>query len=209
MLSAIYQVKGVYIMSQGEIMIIKKLKKILILLSFMPLVVQSGDKMQIFYDFNATDINGLKHNMSEYKGKVVLVVNVASKCGFTPQYEGLQELYKTYHDKGLEILAFPCNQFREQESGTHKEIQNFCQVNFGVTFPLFEKIEVNGDNTHPLYKFLKKEATGFLGTQSIKWNFTKFLIDKDGNVIERFGSSTKSASIEEDIEELLKEFVVK
>jgi len=164
--------------------------------------------MQMFYDFKARDINGVEHSMSEYQAKVVLVVNVASDCGFTPQYKGLQSLYDSYHEKGFEILAFPCNQFREQESGTHQEIQTFCTVNYGVRFPLFEKIEVNGENAHPLYQFLKKEATGFLGTKSIKWNFTKFLIDRDGNVIKRYGSSTTPKEIEEDIKTLLKEFVV-
>ena len=164
--------------------------------------------MQIFYDFNATDISGVEHNMSEYKGKVLLVVNVASQCGFTPQYEGLEKLYETYHEKGLEILAFPCNQFRAQEPGTDKEIQNFCKVNYGVTFPIFSKIEVNGERRHPLYAFLKKEAKGILGTERIKWNFTKFLIDRDGNVIERYSSFTKPENMEKDIEKLLKEFVV-
>jgi glutathione peroxidase len=178
------------------------------LLFAMSLMAQSGEKMQSFYDFNATDIIGTEHNMTEYKGKVILLVNVASKCGFTPQYEGLQELYTNYNEKGLEILAFPCNQFKEQEPGTHEEIQNFCKVNYEITFPLFEKIEVNGENSHPLYKFLKKEATGFLGTEAIKWNFTKFLIDRDGNVIERYGSTTKPKKMKKDIEKLLKEFVV-
>jgi len=164
--------------------------------------------MQRFYDFKAVDIEGISHSISEYKSKVVLVVNVASKCAFTPQYKGLQKLYEAYYRKGLEILAFPCNQFREQESGTGNEIQTFCSVNYGVTFPLFQKIEVNGKNTHPLYQFLKKEVKGFLGTESIKWNFTKFLIDRDGNVVKRYGSTTKPNEIEEDIKELLKEFVV-
>ena len=185
------------------------IKKIWLGLMFlMPLIAQSGDKMQTFYDFNATDIIGETKSMSEYKGKVVLVVNVASECGFTPQYKGFQKLYETYREQGLEILAFPCNQFKEQESGTHKEIQNFCNVNYGITFPLFEKIEVNGEKTHPLYVFLKEEATGFMWTKSIKWNFTKFLIDRDGNVISRYGSATKPESIEDDIIRLLKEFVV-
>ena len=164
--------------------------------------------MKIFYDFNAKDIKGVKHSMSEYKSKVVLVVNVASNCGFTSQYEGLQKLYNKHHKSGFEILAFPCNQFREQESGSHSEIQTFCKVNYGVEFSLFEKIKINGENTHPLYKFLKKEAKGFWGTESIKWNFTKFLIDRDGNVINRYGSTTKPKEIEEDIKTLLKEFVV-
>jgi len=164
--------------------------------------------VQTFYDFNATDISGVEHNMSEYKGKVLLVVNVASQCGFTPQYEGLEKLYEAHHEKGLEILAFPSNQFRAQEPGTDKEIQNFCKVNYGVTFPIFSKIEVNGEETHPLYLFLKKEARGILGTERIKWNFTKFLIDRDGNVIERYSSFTKPENMEKDIEKLLKEFVV-
>jgi len=185
------------------------MKKIwMVLLLAMPLMVHAGEKMQTFYDFNATDIIGVEQNMTEYKGKVLLVVNVASKCGFTPQYKGLQELYQSYKGKGFEILAFPCNQFKEQEPGTHKEIQTFCNLNYQTTFPLFEKIEVNGENTHPLYKFLKNEATGFLGTKSIKWNFTKFLIDRDGNVIERYGSTTKPKKIEKDIVKLLQEFVV-
>ena len=181
----------------------KKLRLLLVFL--MSLNLQAGEKMKIFYDFNATSITDETISMATYKDNVVLVVNVASECGFTPQYEGLQKLYKEHHKKGFEILAFPCNQFREQESGTHKEIQNFCKVNFGVTFPLFSKIDVNGKNTHPLYVFLKKEATGFLGTEGIKWNFTKFLINKDGKVIERYGSTTKPADIEDDIIKLLQE----
>jgi len=164
---------------------------------------QAGDKMGTFYSYKATDIKGVEHTMSEYKGKVVLVVNVASKCGFTSQYEGLQKLYEKYEKEGLVILGFPSNQFKEQEPGTHEEIQNFCKVNYGVTFPLYEKIDVNGDNTYPLYKFLKQEATGFLGSKGIKWNFTKFLVDTKGNVLKRYGSSTKPESIDEDIKLLL------
>lgn len=164
---------------------------------------QAGDKMGTFYAYKATDIKGVEHSMSEYKGKVVLVVNVASKCGFTPQYAGLQKLYEKYEKKGLVILGFPSNQFGKQEPGTHKEIQNFCKVNYGVTFPLFAKIEVNGNGTHPLYVHLKKEATGFLGTESIKWNFTKFLIDAKGNVLKRYASIKDPMSLEEDIKILL------
>jgi len=177
----------------------------LCLAGFMALTftVQAGDKMNTFYTYKATDIKGVEHSMSEYKGKVVLVVNVASKCGFTPQYAGLQKLYEKYEKKGLVILGFPSNQFKEQEPGTHDEIQNFCKVNYGVTFPLFAKTDVNGDKTHPLYVFLKKEATGFLGSESIKWNFTKFLIDAKGNVVKRYGSSTKPASIEDNVKVLL------
>jgi len=181
------------------------IRKLFFLLFLLPITILAGDKMQSFYDFNATAINGDMVSMSKYKGKVVLVVNVASKCGFTPQYEGLEELYETYNDKNFTILGFPCNQFSEQEPGSHEEIQNFCKVNFGVTFPLFEKIEVNGENTHPLYKFLKHEATGILWTESIKWNFTKFLVDKKGKVISRYGSSTKPKEIEADIVKLLNE----
>lgn len=157
-----------------------------------------------FYDFEAKNIKGKTISMSQYKGKVLLIVNVASECGFTPQYEGLEKLYETYKEQGFEILAFPCNQFGDQEPGSSEEIQKFCSTKFSVTFPLFQKIEVNGDNTHPLYVFLKSEATGFLGSESIKWNFTKFLIDKKGNVIERYGSITKPATIAKDIEKLLK-----
>ncbi len=178
--------------------------KILLIL-FMSLMLSAGEPMQQhFYDFEAKSITRELIPMSRYKGKVILVVNVASECGFTPQYEGLEKLYQTYHAQGLEILGFPCNQFGEQEPGTAKKIQTFCKVKFGVTFPLFEKIDVNGEHTHPLYVFLKKEATGFLGSESIKWNFTKFLIDTEGNVIDRYGSATKPAKIAKDIEKLLK-----
>jgi glutathione peroxidase len=168
------------------------------------LTLNAGDTMKHFYDFNAKNIRGEEISMSTYKNKVVLLVNVASKCGYTPQYEGLEKLYKSYKKQGFEILGFPCNQFRGQEPGTAKEIQNFCKVNYGVTFPLFDKIDVNGDNTAPLYVYLKKKAPGFLGTKGIKWNFTKFLIDRNGNVITRYGSSTKPAEIAKDIEKLLK-----
>ncbi len=178
--------------------------KILLIL-FMSLMLNAGETMQPhFYDFEAKDIRGKMVSMSQYKGKVILVVNVASECGFTPQYEGLEKLYETYKEQGFVILAFPCNQFGEQEPGSAEEIQKFCSSKFSVTFPLFEKIDVNGEHTHPLYVFLKKEATGFLGSESIKWNFTKFLIDKDGTVIDRYGSTTKPASIAKDIEKLLK-----
>lgn len=169
------------------------------------LTLNAGEPMQKhFYDFNAKDITGKEVPMSTYKGKVVLVVNVASECGYTPQYEGLEKLYQRYHKEGLEVLGFPCNQFGGQEPGSEKEIVNFCKVNFGVTFPLFTKIDVNGDNTHSLYVFLKEKASGILGTESIKWNFTKFLIDKKGNVMKRYGSSAKPEKIAGDIEKLLK-----
>jgi len=160
---------------------------------------------QSFYDFNATKIDGQKVSMSTYKNKVVLVVNVASECKFTPQYEGLQKLFNTYKQEEFIILGFPCNQFREQEKASNKEIQFFCTSNYKVSFDMFEKIDVNGDNAHPLYKYLKKQATGFLWTESIKWNFTKFLIDKRGKVIRRYGSITTPEEIEKDIKVLLKD----
>ncbi len=185
------------------------MKKLLFtLLMLLPLSVlaenpNNGKKMKTFYDFNATSIIGQDISMKEYKGKVLLVVNVASKCGFTPQYEGLQELYEKYEDNNFSILAFPSNQFGEQEPGTAEEIKNFCTNSFDITFPLFEKIDVNGDNTHPLYQFLKSEATGILWSESIKWNFTKFLVDQNGKVITRYGSSTKPKDIDADVAKLL------
>jgi len=176
----------------------------IILSILLTLILNAGDTMKHFYDFNAKNIRGKEVSMSVYKNKVILIVNVASKCGYTPQYEGLEKLYNTYKTQGFEILGFPCNQFKNQEPGTAKEIQNFCKVNFGVTFPLFSKIDVNGDKADPLYVYLKKQAPGFMGTESIKWNFTKFLIDKKGNVVKRYGSSTKPKEIASDIEKLLK-----
>lgn len=156
------------------------------------------------YDYKAKDVNGKEVKLSDYKGKVLLVVNTASDCGFTPQYEGLQNLYNKYKDDGLEILAFPCNQFGGQEKGDEAKIKEFCDLRFNITFPLFSKIEVNGDNTHPLYDYLKNEKKGLLGSTKIKWNFTKFLIDKDGNPIDRFAPTTKPESMEDDIKKLLK-----
>jgi len=177
-----------------------KLISVLILI----ITLNAGVPMkQNIYDFEAIDIKGKSISMSQYKNKVLLIVNVASECGFTPQYEGLEKLYKKYHNEGFEILGFSCNQFGGQEPKSEGEIQNFCKVNFGVTFPLFSKIDVNGEHTHPLYAFLKKEATGFLGSESIKWNFTKFLINKEGKVVDRYGSATKPEKIEEDIKKLL------
>ncbi|MDD3224848.1 MAG: glutathione peroxidase [Clostridium sp.] len=155
-----------------------------------------------FYDFSAVKMNGKEGKMDEYKGKVILVVNTASKCGFTPQLKGLEDLYKEYKDKGLEILGFPCNQFASQDPGTNEEISKFCLVNYGVTFTMFEKIDVNGNNVHPLYKFLKEEAKGSLGS-AIKWNFTKFLVDREGNVIKRYAPVTTPEKLKSDIEKLL------
>ena len=163
-----------------------------------------GEKMsENVYDFRVQNIDKEEINLAEYKGKVLLIVNVASKCGYTPQYAGLQKLYSDYKDKGFEILAFPCNQFGRQEPGTNEEIKEFCSTNYSVTFPLFNKIKVNGKDAHPLYKFLKKRLPGTMGTEAIKWNFTKFLIDKSGTPVKRFGSATKPDSIRGDIEKLL------
>ena len=156
-----------------------------------------------FYDFKAKDINGNKVSMSSYDGKVVLIVNVASSCGFTPQYEGLQKLYDVYKEQGLEILAFPCNQFGEQEKGREEEIKDFCEKNYSITFPIFEKVEVNGKNAHPLFKFIKEQKKGFMGTESIKWNFSKFLLNKSGEVFKRYGSLDVPENLETDIQQLL------
>lgn len=161
------------------------------------------NKMSI-YDFNVTTIEGKEIAMSQYRGKVLLIVNVASQCGFTPQYKGLEKLYETYKDEGFMVLGFPSNQFGEQEPGSDDEIIFFCQGTYDVQFDMFSKIDVNGDNADPLYKYLKHEQSGFLWTESIKWNFTKFLVDRNGNVVERYGSSTKPESIKKDIEVLLK-----
>ena len=161
-------------------------------------------QMNTIYDFKVKTINGEETTLEQYKGKVMLIVNVASKCGYTPQYDGLEALYRKYKDQGLVVLGFPCNQFGSQEPGSEAVIQNFCRVNFGVTFPMFSKIKVNGEETHPLYRYLKSEQPGVLGTEAIKWNFTKFLVDKEGEVVERFGSSTKPEALEEKIEALLK-----
>ncbi len=151
------------------------------------------------YDFSAKLNNGSDQSLAAYKGKVLLIVNTASQCGFTPQYKGLQELYAKYHERGLEVLGFPCDQFGHQEPGSDAEIASFCEVNYGVNFPLFSKIEVNGSSAHPLYKFLKDEKGGMLG-DAIKWNFTKFLVDKQGNVIERFAPTTTPEKITADVE---------
>lgn len=160
--------------------------------------------MTTFYDLNPNDKTGKPFPFAELKGKVVLVVNVASKCGFTPQYKELEELNKKYKDQGLQIIGFPCNQFGKQEPGTDEEIGQFCQLNYGVTFPVLQKIDVNGDNASPVYKYLKEQKSGLLGLTRIKWNFEKFLIDKNGKVVERFSSLTKPSSLAASIEPLLK-----
>lgn len=155
------------------------------------------------YDFSCATPGGDEKSLAEYKGKVILVVNTASKCGFTPQFAGLEELYQKYKDKGLEILGFPCNQFGNQDPGSNDEITEFCQLNYGVSFPMFGKIEVNGPSADPLYDHLKSEAPGVLGSKGIKWNFTKFLVDRNGNVVDRYASATKPSKIAADIEKLL------
>jgi glutathione peroxidase len=155
------------------------------------------------YDFSVTSIKGQAVNLSTYKDKVLLIVNTASQCGFTPQYQGLQALYDKYASKGLVILGFPCNQFGQQEPGTASEIQTFCETRFGVTFPLFEKVDVNGKDAHPLFQYLTKAAPGLLGTETIKWNFTKFLVDRNGKVIERYASMAKPEDIDKAIQKLL------
>lgn len=155
------------------------------------------------YDIEVKSITAEQHRMKEFEGKTVLVVNVASKCGFTPQYEGLEALYQKYKDRGLVVLGFPCDQFMNQEPGDEAEIAKFCSLTYNVTFPMFSRIEVNGDGAHPLYKHLKHEAPGILGTESIKWNFTKFLINPDGKVVKRFGPRDEPASLAKDIEKVL------
>ena len=160
---------------------------------------------QAIYDFSAKSNKGKEVSLSDYKGKVLLVVNTASKCGFTPQYQGLEELHQQYGAKGFEVLAFPCNQFGNQEPGTDSDIAQFCDLNYHTSYPLFSKVEVNGDGTHPLWKFLKKSAPGLLGTEAVKWNFTKFLINKKGVPVKRYAPQDSPKSLSGDIEALLAE----
>lgn len=155
-----------------------------------------------FYQFEAKSLQGKDIKMEAFKGKTVLVVNTASKCGLTPQFEGLEKLYQDYKDKGLVILGFPCNQFANQEPGDEKSISEGCMINYGVSFPIFSKIDVNGDTAHPMYKYLKKELGGTFGS-NIKWNFTKFLIDTEGNPVKRFAPTTKPEKIEKYLEKVL------
>lgn len=155
------------------------------------------------YDFTVRDIKGNERNMSEYQGKVLLIVNTASKCGFTPQFEGLQTLHQELGEKGLEVLGFPCNQFLSQDPGDDDSISQFCSLNYGVDFPMFSKIEVNGPGTHPLYQFLKKQAKGVMGSEKVKWNFTKFLVNRKGDVVKRYAPTVKPEDIRADIEKLL------
>lgn len=158
--------------------------------------------MITIYDFKALTSNGKELDFNQFRGKVLLIVNTASKCGFTPQFAGLEELNQKYKDKGLVILGFPCNQFAHQDPGNDEEIANFCQVNYGVTFQMMKKIDVNGPNEHPIYKFLKEKTKNILG-EDIKWNFTKFLISPDGNTIKRYTPTVKPSRMEKDIEEML------
>jgi glutathione peroxidase len=155
------------------------------------------------YDYSAKTLDGQDASLADYRGQVLLIVNTASKCGFTPQYEGLEALYREYKDRGLTILGFPCNQFGSQEPGNAEEIANFCSLTYDVTFPMLAKIDVNGPSAHPLYAFLKKEQKGILGTEGIKWNFTKFLVGRDGEVIERFAPNTKPEDLKVAVEALL------
>jgi len=159
--------------------------------------------MASFYDFTVDDIHGKPVKLDRYKGKVLLIVNTASECGFTPQYKGLETLYEKLHGKGLEILGFPCNQFGAQEPGSEAAIAQFCEVNYGVTFPLFAKVDVNGANAAPLYRYLKAEKPGLLGSEAIKWNFTKFLVNREGEVVARYAPNDTPESIAGDIQKKL------
>jgi glutathione peroxidase len=161
--------------------------------------------MTTVFDFKAKALDGKQIDLKKFKGKVLLIVNTASQCGFTPQYKGLEEVYQQFKDKGVEVLGFPCNQFGAQEPGTADEISAFCERNYGVTFPLFEKVDVNGDDAHPLFKHLKSEAPGLMGTEAIKWNFTKFLVRKDGTVYKRYAPQTEPKELMKDVEKLLAE----
>lgn len=154
------------------------------------------------YDYVVKDAEGNEVSMSEYEGKVLLIVNTATGCGFTPQYEGLQDLYEKHQEKGFEILDFPCNQFGNQAPGTEEEIEDFCQSRYGVTFKMFKKIDVNGENEEPLFTYLKSQKTGLMGSK-IKWNFTKFLVDRNGNVVERFAPTTEPEKIDEKVGKLI------
>ena len=159
--------------------------------------------MTTAYEFSATTLAGKPRKLSDYRGKVMLVVNTASRCGFTPQYAGLEALHRRFHERGLVVLGFPCNQFGSQEPGPESEIAEFCEVNYGVSFPMFAKIDVNGPDTHPLFAWMKSSSPGLLGSEGIKWNFTKFLIDREGRVVQRFAPTTDPADIAPAIEKLL------
>ncbi|WP_374625682.1 glutathione peroxidase [Devosia sp.] len=159
--------------------------------------------MSLISDFNAPMLNGREQPLSTWRGQVILVVNVASRCGYTPQYAGLEQLYRDYRDRGFAVLGFPCNQFGEQEPGTEAEIAAFCDLNYHVSFPMFGKVVVNGRGAHPLFQWLKRKAPGLLGVQAVKWNFTKFLVDRSGGGVRRFASATEPAELRAPIESLL------
>lgn len=158
---------------------------------------------QSLFDIEVETISGEKQPMAAYRGKVLLIVNTASKCGFTPQFDGLQKLYEAFKVQGFEILGFPCNQFMSQDPGSNDEIGQFCSLNYGVDFPMFAKVQVNGDGTHPLFRYLKSGAKGLMGSEGIKWNFTKFLVNRDGEVVKRYPPTAKPADLREDIQQLL------
>lgn len=174
-----------------------------LVVGFASFTAETAETPETIYPFEAVTIDGQKQSLADYKGKVVLIVNVASKCGYTNQYEGLQKLYSTYKDRGVVVLGFPCNQFGSQEPGTAEDIKSFCSLTYQVDFPMFDKVDVNGDTAHPLYVFLKSQKAGSLGTEAIKWNFTKFLVGRDGKVVERFAPSTTPAELTASIEALL------
>ena len=178
--------------------------KILFLLLLIFSSINAKENQMNIYDFNVKTIDGQEISMSKYKGKVLLIVNVASKCGFTSQYEGLEKLFEKYKNEDFMILGFPSNQFANQEPESNEKIKEFCSLTYDVKFDMFAKVDVNGENEAPIYKFLKSSQKGILGTENIKWNFTKFLVDKEGNVIDRFASTTTPESIEKDIIKLLK-----
>ena len=159
--------------------------------------------MSKIYDFEVKQIDGTMAKLGDYRGKAMLIVNVASKCGFTPQYRELEDLYRKYRDRGFVVLGFPCNQFGHQEPGTEQEIRGFCETSYGVSFPMFAKIKVNGKEADPLYQYLKSEEKGFLGTEFIKWNFTKFLVDKQGGLVKRFAPNDSPSAFAAEIEKLL------
>ena len=183
---------------------IMKLKKLVFLILFFSIInVCAKEKSMSIYEFNVTTIEGESISLSQYKGRVLLIVNVASNCGFTPQYKGLESLYEEYSGEGFMVLGFPSNQFLSQEPDSNEKIKFFCQATYDVKFDMFAKIDVNGEDADPLYKFLKEQQGGVLWMDSIKWNFTKFLVDREGNVIKRYGSSTKPQEIKADIEKLL------
>lgn len=182
--------------------IIQTIAVALALLTGAGATAQTTECMETIYDFKATATNGQEIDFSQFQGKVLLIVNTASKCGFTPQFDGLEKLNQKYKERGLVVIGFPCNQFAHQDPGNDSEIESFCRLNYGVTFQIMQKIDVNGDNAHPIFKYLRSKTKGFFGDK-IKWNFTKFLISSDGKSIKRYGPATKPEKLEQDIEKLL------